>query len=331
MSLDIERLTFLTDGQQRMARVWAALAEALGGISTSLVFYLEETLSLKGWRWAPKSLLGSLGEDSTMGMDERSLRFAVPLPITPLSLGTPTARGLRMRAQGGHLRVAPLRENFGAEPWKGVTKRTIEAHVLIFRESTKEWYRIADWHRSRKLGSWSDQDRQAYDEKQESPLFNCIRSNSAALILKDLDTDAEVMVGILGKSQECVDDDGEQKAVLFERERTVMCWRLGHRDLNLLNKVMAISNRLADDSVTANLLACGEEASPARDECLAEVKKWLQTTVEQEWENDPDFAQLVGDIMGDDMKGSVWPLIVVDCSNIIYMKDSVDNQVWFVD
>lgn len=331
MSLEIEGLTFLTDGEHRMARVWAALAEALGGISTSLVFYLEETLSLIGWRWAPKSLLGSLGEDSTMGMDERSLRFAVPLPITPLSLGIPTTRGLRMRAPGGHLRVAPLRENFGAEPWRGVTKRVIEAHVLIYRESTKEWYRIADWHRSRKLGSWSNEEQQAYDEKQPCPLFNCIKSNNAALILKDLDAGAEVMVGILGKAQECVDDDGEQKAVLFERERTVMCWRLGQRDLALLNKVIAISNRLADDPVTANLLACGEEASPEREECLAEVKKWLQTTVAQEWENDPDFAQLVDDIMGGDMEGSVWPLIVVEYSNIIYMKDSAEDQVWFVD
>ncbi|OAA76702.1 HET domain protein [Akanthomyces lecanii RCEF 1005] len=184
---------------------------------------------------------------------------------------------------------------------------------------------------NRKLGSWSNEERQAYDEKQPCPLFNCIKSNNAALILKDFDAGAEVMVGILGKAQECVDDDGEQKAVLFERERTVMCWRLGQRDLALLNKVIAISNRLADDPVTANLLACGEEASPERDECLAEVKKWLQTTVAQEWENDPDFAQLVGDIMGGDMEGSVWPLIVVEYSNIIYMKDSAEDQVWFVD
>ncbi len=162
-------------------------------------------------------------------------------------------------------------------------------------------------------------------------MFNCNKSNNAALILKDLDAGAEVMVGILGKAQECVDDDGEQKAALFERERTVMCWRLGQRDLALLNKVIAISNRLADDPVTANLLACGEEASPEREECLAEVKKWLQTTVAQEWENDPDFAQLVDDIMGGDMEGSVWPLIVVEYSNIIYMKDSAEDQVWFVD
>ena len=236
-----------------------------------------------------------------------------------------------MRALGGYLTVAPLRENFAAEPWKGVTKRVIEAHVLLYRESTKEWYRIADWHRSRKLGSWSDEERQAYDEKQPCPLFNCIKSNNTALILKDIDADTEVMVGILGKAQECVDDDGEQKTVLFERERTVMCWRLGQRDLALLNKVIAISNRLADDPVTANLLACGKEASPERDECLAEVKKWLQTTVDQEWKNDPDFAQLVGDLMGRDMEGSVWPLIVVEYSNIIYMKDLPEDQIWFVD
>ncbi len=331
MSLQIEGLTSLTDGEERMARVWAALAQTLGGFSTSLVFYLEETLSLKGWRWAPKSLLGSLGEDSTMGMDERSLRFSVPKPVTPFSVGIPTPRGLRMKAHGGFLTATPIRENFGLQPWKGVTKNVIEAHVLIYREATKDWFRLADWHRSRKLGSWSAEERKAYDQKHPSPIFDCIQSNNAALIFKDFDAEAQVMISILGKSQECADDDDDQRAMLFERERTVMCWRLGSKEVTLLNKVIAISNRLADDQVTANLLACGQEASPERDECLAAVRKWLETTVDQEWKEDPEFAHLVEDIMGDDMEGSAWPLILVDYSNVIYMKDSEADQVWFVD
>ncbi|TQW00868.1 HET domain-containing protein [Cordyceps javanica] len=331
MNLQIEGLTLMTDGQQRMARVWSALAEALDGISTSLVFYLEETLSMKGWRWAPKSLLGSLGEDSTMGMDERSLRFSVPLPVTPKSVGMPTPRGFRMRAHGGYLKVTPIRENFDVQPWKGVTKRSVEAHVLIYREATKDWYRLADWHRSRKLGSWSDEERKAYDEKFPSPIFDCIRSNSAALIFNNFNESAEVNVAILGKVQECLDDDDEQMAMHFERERTVMCWHLGQQEVALLNKVIAISNKLADDQVTANLLACGKESSPERDKCLAEVKKWLETTVDREWKEDPEFAQLVTHTMGDGMEGYTWPLVLVDYSNIISMKDSVEDQVWFVD
>ncbi|OAA60851.1 HET domain protein [Cordyceps fumosorosea ARSEF 2679] len=302
MNLQIEGLTLMTDGQERMARVWAALAETLCGISTSVVFYLEETLSLKGWRWAPKSLLGSLGEDSTLGMDERSLRFSVPLPVTPQSVGMPTPRGFRMRAQGGLLRVAPLRENFSVLPWKGVTKRSIEAHVLIHREATDDWYRIADWHRSRKLGTWTEEERKAYDEAHPTPMFDCIRSDSAALVFNKFDVDAEVNVAILGKAQECADDgdeeeeeggEGQQRAMLFERERTVMCWRLGEQEVALLNKVIVIANRLADDQVTANLLACGEEAGPERDNCLAEVRSWLEKTVDREWKQDPEFAQLV--------------------------------------
>ncbi|KAM3522899.1 hypothetical protein NHJ13051_005424 [Beauveria bassiana] len=331
MGLQIDGLTFMKDGEQRMAAVWAALAETLGGLSTSLVFHLEETLSMKGWRWAPKSLLGSLGEDSTLGMDERSLRFGVPLPVTTLSLGMPTPKGLRMRAHGGFMTVTPIRENFDLHPWKGVTKRVIENHVLIHRELTGEWYRIADWHRSRKLGSWSDEEEKAYSEKHPSPLFDCIRSNTAALIFQDFETQAEAMVAILGKVHECLDDDEEQKAMFFERERTVMCWRLGTKEVALLNKVIAISNRLADDQVTASLVACGKEASPQRDECLTKVKKWLESTVDREWKEDAEFAQLVEDTMGEDMEGSVWPLILVDYSNLISMKDSAEDQLWFVD
>ncbi|PMB67196.1 hypothetical protein BM221_006858 [Beauveria bassiana] len=331
MGLQIDGLTFMKDGEQRMAAVWAALAETLGGLSTSLVFHLEETLSMKGWRWAPKSLLGSLGEDSTLGMDERSLRFGVPLPVSTPSLGMPTPKGLRMRAHGGFMTVTPIRENFDLHPWKGVTKRVIENHVLIHRELTGEWYRIADWHRSRKLGSWSDEEEKAYSEKHPSPLFDCIRSNTAALIFQDFETQAEAMVAILGKVHECLDDDEEQKAMLFERERTVMCWRLATKEVALLNKVIAISNRLADDQVTASLVACGKEASPQRDECLAKVKKWLETTVDREWKEDAEFAQLVEDTMGEDMEGSVWPLILVDYSNLISMNDSAEDQLWFVD
>ncbi|KAJ6789168.1 hypothetical protein PWT90_03292 [Aphanocladium album] len=331
MSLQIEGLTLMTDGEERMARVWAALDERLGGISTGLVFYLEDTLSIKGWRWAPKSLLGGLGKDSTLDLDTRSLRFAVSKPITPYSVGRPTARGLRMKAKGGYLTVAPIRENFDLLPWSGVTKRVVEPHVLVYHEASKGWFRLADWHRSLKLQAWSDEERREYDEKHPSPLFDCIRSNKSALIFRDYDPDADAMVAILGKAQDGMDDDGENHATLFERERTVMFIPLGDNYVRLIKKVNVIANRLADDQVTTDLLACGKDASPARDECLGKVKAWLETTVDKVWKEDPEFADLVRQTMGDDMEGSSWPMIILEASNLITMKDTEEDRVWFID
>ncbi|XWW93971.1 hypothetical protein V2A60_001910 [Cordyceps javanica] len=138
---------------------------------------------------------------------------------------------------------------------------------------------LAGMNDMRFLRIWHDLLNEAYDEKFPSPLFDCIQSNSAALIFNNFNESAEVNVAILGKVQECLDDDDEQMAMHFERERTVMCWHLVQQEVALLNKVIAISNKLADDQVTANLLACGKESSPERDKCLAEVKKWLETTL----------------------------------------------------
>lgn len=331
MSLKIDGLVLITDGEERMARVWAALAERLGGIATALVFFLDETLSIKGWRWAPKSLLGGVGKDYPLDMDSRSLRFGVGIPVIPTSIGKPTPRGLRIQAQGGYLTIAPIRQGLDLQPWHGVTKRAVEPHVLVYRESAKTWYRLADWHRSYKLRNWSDDERQAYDEEHPYPLLKCIRSNSAALIFKDFDLDAEVMTAILGQAQECLDDDDEQSATLFERERAVMFIPMGENDVALLNKLVPIANRLADDQVTADLVACGETPGPELDECHAAVKKWLQTVVAQETKEDPEFARLMKSYMGDNTEEFYWSMVLLDHSSVITMRDSKEDHIWFVD
>ncbi|KAJ3496823.1 hypothetical protein NLG97_g2375 [Lecanicillium saksenae] len=327
MSLEIEGLTLMRDGEERMARVWAAIAERFGGISTALVFFLEDTLSMKGWRWAPKSLLGGLGKDSTLDLDSRSLRFSVSKPVTPFSLGRPTPRGLRMKAKGGYLKVTPLRENFDLLPWSGVTKRTVEPYVTIYHEALKRWFRLADWHRSHKLGGWSDEERKDYDEKHPTPLFDCIQSNKSALIIQNFDLDAELMVAVLGTAADGLDDDGEQQATVFERERTVMFIPLGDNYVRLINKVIAIADKLAGDQVTSDLLACGKDPNPARAECLGKVKEWLENTVAQVWKEDPEFAELVRQTMGEDMEGSAWPMVILESSNLITMNDTEEDHV----
>lgn len=142
--------------------------------------------------------LCSLGEDSTLGMDEPPLLH--PAARHPPVRQHAHPRGSRMRAYGGLLRVTPLREHFSVLPWKGVTKRSIEAHVLIHRDATDDWYRLADWHRRRKLGTWIEEERKACDEANLTPIFDCIRSDRGARLNK-FDINAEVNVAILGKVQ----------------------------------------------------------------------------------------------------------------------------------
>lgn len=361
MDLRIGGLTLMTDGEERMARVWTALADLQGGaLSSSLVFYLEETLSKKGWRWAPKSLLGSLGADSSLGLDARMLRFAVKKPVTPYSVAVPTPKGLRMTAPGMRITVKPLRPHLDLLPWRGVAKKLIEPYVLLKRESTGGWYRVADWFRSQKLAIWTEEERKAYDEKHPAPLFDCMKQNNSALIFENFSEQAEATFAILGAAEpdevdNCNDDDddngkddnivgnnGEDEnpaqgsatamtATLFRRERSVLFVKLPDRDARLVEKVIAIGNRLADDQVTADLHACGPESSPERDECVAKVKAWLIKTVDEEWKSDPEFARLALQVLGSDMEGSTWPVILTDCSNFITMKDTDPQQVWIVD
>lgn len=329
MGLEIEGLTSMTCGEQRMIEIWRALSAAFNGLPSTLVFFLEETLSTPGWRWAPNSLLASLTGDSTLTIDDRTARFTVAKSAGSSAVGIPTPNGLRIQAMGGFLTVREIRKGFGLEPWKGVAKRMAESHVLIYRESTGEWYRAADRHRAHKLKVWTDEQRAVWDEENPSPLFDSIRGNKASVVFNDSSPNAEVILGIIGEVTGRVVDDSD--AILFRRARTVMFWRLPDRDVKLLNKTLQIGNRLADSKEAAELGACGEAPSPERDECTAKVREWLKKEVDHEWETDPEFSESVANVMGDDMEGSTWPVVIVDYSNIITMKDSAANQVWYID
>ncbi|KAM0248987.1 hypothetical protein ACHAQJ_009236 [Trichoderma viride] len=98
MSLDTKYIAAAPNAETRMVRVWELLNKMHSGLPPRLVFYADEVLSTPGWRWAPRSLLGSSVKDSFMEIDERVLR----LVGNPSAQGIPTPLGCMALIQNIH-------------------------------------------------------------------------------------------------------------------------------------------------------------------------------------------------------------------------------------
>jgi hypothetical protein len=184
MNLDIKYVGSPKDGETRMVRVWELLTKAHGGISAQVIFYLDEGLQTPGWRWAPKSLLSSSTVDSAYGLSYRVMRFndAEFAPDSPYSsIGIPSRLGLRVNLPSCRLLPKPLLDGLPLHPWPELINPT-EDQVLLWDGTRDEWMRIIDHHRSMKLGAWTREQKQAWDEQMNNPICRAIDTGNCYLI-----------------------------------------------------------------------------------------------------------------------------------------------------
>ncbi|KAK9443894.1 HET domain protein [Metarhizium brunneum] len=196
MRLDTKYIGAGLDANQRMIRMWEKMAEAKGGIPARLIFYIDESIDIDGWRWAPKSLLASAVHDPVLGIDDRIVRFHVDKNSTrpaDVVLGTPTSLGLKIVLPGCRIVPTPLLPEFPLHAWPEVIN-PIEDKIVVQDEQTGRWFRIFDWYRSIKLRAWTDEERVEFDKRENGPLCRAIHTGKCALIMNQkvaMDDDVE--------------------------------------------------------------------------------------------------------------------------------------------
>ncbi|UNI16315.1 hypothetical protein JDV02_002756 [Purpureocillium takamizusanense] len=329
MDLDTRRIAEPTSHQDRMARVWEQLARlpatgdddgnsgggggggggGTAGIPVRLLFFLEEPLDVPGWRWAPRTLLGSSVRDPVLGIDERVVRFVREKDGDPDALGTPTPLGLRVRLRGCRLVPCPRAPGLPLDPWPELIHR-YEDQVLLQRDDDggsgsggRRWVRIMDWYRSRKLGRWTREQRVEHDTRVGQPLQRAIATGRCAIVydpqaspllnqevctcclvqadeLDDADLAAldlpTTMITSTSKTAPMhhVGADPSPPPLKARRERAILMSPLSDAEAHMMDVLQGVADRAAAHPATRELVALGPPplAQPSKCSSTSENK-----------------------------------------------------------
>ena len=333
MSLSTKYIAAAPNHAQRMIRMWEQLAEKYEGISARVLFFVDETISEDGWHWAPMSLLASTVADPVIGLDERVLRFAI---IDDVATGVPTSLGLKVCVPGGRLFPRPLLPGLSIHPWPEVIHST-EDQVLI-RDSGK-WFRLIDWYRSRKIASWTIEERRAFDRRESRPLCRAIDTGACAVLFDhqnvlDKGTNACRLVQVEEPSEVEAEALGLPKGALkAKRGRSAILSSLTEAECRMMEKLRDMALTVARDAVTAEYAEVIEKYTPQAHEWQVveeKVRAKMKQVVAEGWAANPDIRQTIKDTIGQEMDEFVWVLLPRLFSHDTVLE-RLEEQIWIVD
>lgn len=334
MALDTKYIAAAPDAETRMVRVWELLAKSHGYLPARLIFYADDVLSIPGWRWAPRSLLGSSVKDPVMGIDERVLRLAGNASLQ----GIPTPLGLKVAFPGCRLIPSPRVTGIPLHPWPGAINAS-EDQIIIHNEENGKWYRIIDWYRSKKLATWTDEEKTAFDRKQNDPLCREIDTGKCVLIYDENSRADDTLVACMAQIEE-VDEGFEHDSITstqlettlrVHRTRTVIMSILTDEEIRMMAIFRGLATSVAMDQVTVNLLAIADRESEQWKSCMDKVKNKMKEVVAEAWKSSPELVQMVENTIGQDMGDYMWAFIPKVFSHDVVIEETPREQIWLVD
>jgi hypothetical protein len=334
MSLDTKYIAAVSDTETRMLRTWELLSKLHGGLPPRLIFYADEMLSTPGWRWAPRSLLGSSFKDSAIGFDERMIR----LMYSPNAQGTPTPLGLKVAFPGCRLVPFPLAAGLSLHPWPGAINPA-EDQILIHHGESGKWYRIVDWYRSRKLSSWTNDEKVAFDREQNDPLCREIDSGKCVLIYDDKSRANDTLMACMALIED-IPEDFEHSSVnsselstgiKVHRTRTVIMSLLRDEEVRMMETFRNLATIVAADHETSNLSAIQDHDSEEWKSCMSNIKTKMREVVADALNSNPELVETIKNTIGADVEEYMWAFIPKIFSHTITMQETSNEQIWFVD
>ena len=344
MSLDLPAILGVEPKEDRMQKVWELLAAKNGGISAHVIFFEEQRIDAKGWRWAPKSLLSF--EKSIHQANVRVVRWA------ERQLGIPTSLGLKVRFPGFRISVAKYKDDKPRHPWPGL-KRIPEAYTHFRDAETGEWYLMSDKKYGYLSSNWTEKERQDYNELELFPLHDVADSDKALVVMREKTGRTNLHEAIFGypvthEDGEMEKEDGEGDGIAVKSERHIIVNPLMPEDGYIYITIGKLAMRLRADKMTDSHLELYEQLkvevgnSPEalkskmqeNEEFKASIKGLRETMKAMTAEvikEDGRFVDAVKTYFGASFLEDVWVLIQ-DWFNHDYLGKKVnDEQVWYVD
>lgn len=328
-----------------MVRVWEKLAQTQGGIPARVLFYLDETISIPGWRWAPKSLLASSVDDSVLTLDERAMRFFQDDHTQ--SLGVPTTLGLKIMLPGYRVLLAPILPGLPLHPWPEVLKPS-EDQILLQNQETGQWFRIVDWYRTKKLPTWTHEERLAWDKREDGPLCRAVDTGRCAILVDEklamedgARTGCLVQVEAKTSSRDTpivghtTDSRSEPSVPLrVRRDKRVIMSELTVAEGQMMTMIQHLADVVGRDESTAAYLEVQKSFRPGStewDTAEEKVRQKMKQVMRAAWLAHPEtLQQTMKDTVGEGMDDYAWVFIPKLFSHKTALRELTD-QVWIVD
>ncbi|KAH8886997.1 hypothetical protein GQ53DRAFT_330311 [Thozetella sp. PMI_491] len=351
LRLGLKYIIEVSDGQERMSRVWELISKSLNGLPAGIIFSSDETLDLPGWRWAPKSFLGANADPhGVMGISDRFTRLRTirrPLPKEEkgnqsleaqqdVISGIPTPLGLRVEFAGFRLRTKPRLPGLPILPWDGLIVKAREDMLMAKEQSTGQWMKVVDYYRSRKLATWSLEERRAYDTEANNPLSRAIQDGRCAIIYDSSWSNGDTFHGLLVELDDepgAPEQAGHPSALLARRIRLLVVDKTASSYDLVWDVVQGLANRVAEHESTQALLRIAGEDRNGQEyqDALDKVREAMKELMAEAWATQPAFVQAVHDNIGPDMEEYMWATIPKSFSHDIVAEDIPSTQVWIVD
>ena len=347
MSLDLPEILGVEPKEARMQKVWELLAIKKGGIPAMVIFFEEQRIDAKGWRWAPQSLFTV--QKSIHQGNVRTVRWSHP------QRGTPTSLGLSVRFPGFRISVNKYRDGRPRHPWPGL-KRIPEAYLHIRNAETEEWFMLCDKKYAYLSSKWTtEEERHDYNKLGLFPLHDVADSDKALVVLKaqmEGTTLQEAIFAfpIMNKDgvMESLEGEENESGIPVKTERHIMVNRLTPDDGYIYETISKLAMQLRDDQLTdkhlelhAQLKAeVGEDPEALKTkmeeneefkDSVKGLREKMKVITAEIISKDERFVAAIKTYFGSSVLEDIWVLIQDFFNHDFMMTDVVEEQLWYVD
>lgn len=340
LGFDQAKVAIPEGGQTRMAALWKMMVETREDVTSFLLFLLEDTLDIIGFRWAPRTFLSSLVHDPFLKHESRVARFPVGATVP----GKPkheraqlTPFGLEVKLGGFYLTPEPHVLGQSLDPWSDLLYPT-EDEVFFFHEERNTWYRLLDQYRSYKLSTWTPSEKKAYDRAKNNPLSRSIQTGNCVLLVDYNDENTTQFLACMGQvvnistlDQRDLVSNPLGDTIVIHRERSVQVSILPNDEVTLYTAVRQVAKKAASHFLTAELAMLTPDDTDARKAKNAQIKALLLELMKEALASDPDLERIALERFGEDI-GDFWYVLPAKLfSYDITANDAPSGQKWIVD
>lgn len=343
--------------QKRMAMLWKTLAKKMNGLPSSMIFYVERSLDIEGFRWAPRSLLASgleifstdniavsgIEQHLPLELGYRLLKFHQRMPSLEAGeiVHNTDYRGLCVIFPGYRMLVQAhdISSNVGEKsslyPWDAIPIGC-ESQIFLKLRHTEKWFRMYEHSPTAFSAEEADREKPLWTRETQRQLSKDATTGRCALIRDPayLDRHSENL-SLVEHCLLVLIDRQNNGQLIVRRQYNVLLVELSPAATLVANTAMELAARIAGSQVTADLIDQQHQNMLQHSATMEKIKDTMSAMSEmvaEAIETRPGLRDALKESFFE--YGGVatgWELIAKYFSHHIELEEIPDTQVWIVD
>lgn len=192
---------------------------------------------------------------------------------------------------------------------------------------------------AKKLSSWTNDEKTAFDREQNDPLCREIDSGKCVLIYDEKSRANDMIVACMALVEK-IPEDFEHNSITsrelnaglrVHRTRTVIMSILSNEEVRMMTVFRDLASTIAAYQETYQLSAIKDRDSEEWKSCMSNIKAKMREVVAEALNSSPELVQIIKNTIGAGMEEYMWAFIPKIFSHTITMQETSSEQIWFVD